>query len=196
MKRTRGRRLAPLLLAAAVSVVAAGAAIAGGHQAATVKAVKTADYGKVLATSGGLTLYHYTDETRGKVDCKGACAKLWPPLLVKAGAKPTVGAGLIASKLGTIKRPDGGMQVTYNGLGLYRYAPDRKAGDVKGQGLFKAWFVIAPTGKIVKRAAASAPPAGAAPSGTRAATAWSSTTTTPTPANSPTSPKTRSTPPP
>jgi hypothetical protein len=55
--------------------------------------------------------------------------------------------------------------VTYNGLGLYRYAPDTKAGDVKGQGLFKAWYVIAPSGKIVKRAAAAAapPPASTTP---------------------------------
>jgi predicted lipoprotein with Yx(FWY)xxD motif len=158
MKRTRGRRFALLLAVAVVSAVAASAALAGGtagHKTLTVKLVKTADYGKVLATSRGLTLYHYTDETRGKVDCKGACAKLWPPLLVKAGTKPTAGAGLAASKLGTIKRPDGGTQVTYNGLGLYRYAPDKKAGDVKGQALFKAWYVIAPTGKIVKRAAAA-----------------------------------------
>ena len=66
MKRTRGRRLAPFLLVAVVSAVAAGAAIAGGQQAATVKVVKTADYGKVLATSSGMTLHHYTDETRGK----------------------------------------------------------------------------------------------------------------------------------
>jgi hypothetical protein len=53
--------------------------------------------------------------------------------------------------------------VTYNGLGLYRYAPDKKAGDVKGQALFKAWYVIAPTGKIVRHAAASAPPASTPP---------------------------------
>src|SRR6188472_4313326 len=155
MKRIRGRRLAPFLLVAVVSAVAAGAAIAGGQQAATVKVVKTADYGKVLATSSGMTLYHYTDETRGKVDCKGACAKLWPPLLVKPGA---------------LKRPDGGTQVTYNGLGLYRYAPDKKAGDVKGQALFKAWYVIAPTGKLVKRAPAAAestqPPASTTPTDT------------------------------
>jgi predicted lipoprotein with Yx(FWY)xxD motif len=169
MKPIRGRRLASLLLVAVVSAVFASAALAGGaggQKTATVKVVTTADYGKVLATSGGLTLYHYTDETRGKVDCKGACAKLWPPLLVKAGAKPTAGAGLTASKLGTLRRPDGGTQVTYNGLGLYRYAPDRKAGDVKGQGLFKVWFVIAPSGKIVKRAAAAAaapPPASPPP---------------------------------
>ena len=169
MKRTRGRRLVLLLAVALVSAVAAGAALAGGtagHKTATVKLVRTADFGKVLATARGLTLYHYTDETRGKVDCKGACAKLWPPLLVKAGTKPTAGAGLAASKLGTIKRPDGGTQVTYNGLGLYRYPPDKKAGDIKGQGLSKAWYVIAPTGKIVKRAAAApaaSPPASTPP---------------------------------
>ena len=169
MKRTRGRRLALLLAVAVVGAVAVGAALAGGtagHKTVTVKLVTTADFGKVLATSRGLTLYHYTDEIRGKVDCKGACAKLWPPLLVSAGTKPTAGAGLAAAKIGTIKRPDGGTQVTYNGLGLYRYTPDKKAGDIKGQGLFKAWYVIAPTGKIVKRAAAApaaSPPASTPP---------------------------------
>ena len=163
MKRRPGLRLVALLVVAVASVVAATAAMAGARQQATVKLVKTSDYGKVLATSSGLTLYHYTDESRGKVDCKGACAKLWPPLLVKAGAKPSVGPGLAASKLGTIKRPEGGIQVTYNGLGLYRYAPDKKAGDVKGQGLFKAWYVIAPTGKIVKQAVAAAPSASTPP---------------------------------
>lgn len=169
MKRRPGLRLGALLMVAIASVVAATSAMAGAHQQATVKLVKTSDYGKVLATSSGLTLYHYTDETRGKIDCKGACAKLWPPLLVKAGAKPSVGPGLAASKLGTITRPDGGTQVTYNGLGLYRYAPDTKAGDVKGQALFKAWYVIAPTGKIVKRAAAAAaPPASTPPPSTTA----------------------------
>ena len=153
MRRTLGRGVWAL-----VALVLAGAILATTATAAapqTVKAARISGLGTVLTTSGGLTLYHYTDERRGKIDCKGACATLWPPLLVKAGTKPTAGAGLAASKLGTIKRPDGGTQVTYNGLGLYRYAPDKKAGDVKGQGLFKVWYVIAPTGKIVKRAAAA-----------------------------------------
>jgi predicted lipoprotein with Yx(FWY)xxD motif len=125
----------------------------------TVKDKKTASLGMLLATSSGHTLYHYTDEKGGKIDCKGGCAKLWPPLLVKAGAKPSLGPGLSVAKVGTIKRPDGGTQVTYNGYALYRYAPDATAGDVKGQGLFKAWYVIAPTGKLVKRAPAAETPA-------------------------------------
>jgi predicted lipoprotein with Yx(FWY)xxD motif len=154
MRKRLDRRLASVLVAvAAAGVVAAGAMAASSHP--TVKVMKTASLGKLLATSSGLTLYHYTDEKGGKIDCKGACAKLWPPLLVKAGVKPTLGPGLSAAKVGTVKRPDGGTQVTYNGYALYRYAPDKKAGDVKGQALFKAWYVIAPTGKLVKRAPAA-----------------------------------------
>jgi predicted lipoprotein with Yx(FWY)xxD motif len=163
MRKRLDRRLVPPLLAvAALAGVVAVSALAAPARP-TVKVMQTASLGRLLATSSGLTLYHYTDEKRGKIDCKGACAKLWPPVLVKAGAKPTAGPGLSAAKLGTIKRPDGGTQVTYNGFALYRYAPDKKAGDVKGQALFKAWYVIAPTGKLVKRAPAAAEPPAAPP---------------------------------
>jgi predicted lipoprotein with Yx(FWY)xxD motif len=162
MRKRLDRRLVPLLLAVAVvaGVVAVSATAASRP---TVKVMNTTSLGKLLATSSGLTLYHYTDDKAGKIDCKGACAKLWPPLLVKGGAKPTVGPGLSAAKLGTIKRPDGGVQVTYNGFPLYRYAADTKAGDLKGQGLFKSWYVIAPSGKLITRKAAAAASAPAAP---------------------------------
>ena len=170
MRKRLDRRLAPLLLAVAVAAAVAAASAMAASSSPTVKVMKTASLGKLLATSSGHTLYHYTDEHGAKIDCKGACAKLWPPLLVKAGAKPTVGPGLSVAKLGTIKRPDGGTQVTYNGFALYRYAPDTKAGDVKGQSLFKAWYVIAPTGKLVRRAAAAAesasPPTSTTPTDT------------------------------
>jgi predicted lipoprotein with Yx(FWY)xxD motif len=155
MRRRPRWAVAPLAAMAVVAVVAATATAAA--KPGTVKVVDTSAYGKLLATSSGLTLYHYTDEKRGKIDCKGGCAKLWPPLLVKAGARPAAGAGANAAKLGTIRRPDGGLQVTYNGLALYRYAPDRKAGDVKGQGIEHAWYAITPAGKIVTRMASPVP---------------------------------------
>jgi predicted lipoprotein with Yx(FWY)xxD motif len=148
------------LLVVACAVLAAAASAA---QHPTVKVVRTPALGKVLVTSTGLTLYHYADEKRGKIGCKGACAKFWPPLLVKAGTKPTAGQGVLASKLGTIKRPDGGIQVTYNGFALYRYAPDKKAGDVKGQGDEDEWYVISSSGKIVTRVAIAPPPASPPP---------------------------------
>ena len=168
MRRRLGWRVVPAVLLVVAGVLAATAAAGSGSP--TVKVKTTASLGKLLSTSSGLTLYHYTDEARGKIDCKGACAKLWPPLLVKGRAKPLAGPGLSAAKLGTIKRPDGGVQVTYNGLALYRYAPDKKGGDVKGQGLEKAWYAIAPSGKLVTRKAAAetpaAPPPATTPTGT------------------------------
>ena len=157
MRRSPGTRVvASALLVAACAVLVAAASAA---QRPTVKVVRTSGLGKVLATSSGLTLYHYTDEKREKIACKGACARFWPPLLVKAGTKPAAGPGVLASKLATIKRPDGGFQVTYNGLALYRYAPDRKPGDVRGQGVEREWYVISASGKIVTRAATAPPPA-------------------------------------
>src|SRR5262245_51152690 len=161
MRRRPWWGIVPLAAMVVVAVVAANAGAAA--KPATVKLVTATGYGKLLATSSGLTLYHYTDEKRGKIDCKGACATLWPPLLVKAGAKPAAGAGVSAAKLGTIKRPDGGMQVTYNGLALYRYAPDTKAGQVKGQGVEHAWYLISPAGKIITRMAAPADPSASTP---------------------------------
>ena len=164
MRRSLGSWVAALAPVALAGVILATSAAAGPS---TVKASQSSSLGKVLTTSSGLTLYHYTDEHRGTIDCKGACAKLWPPLLVKGSTKPTAGLGITASKLGTIRRPDGGVQVTYNGLALYRYAPDRKAGDVKGQGVERAWYAISPTGKLVTRkAGASTPPASSPPAET------------------------------
>jgi predicted lipoprotein with Yx(FWY)xxD motif len=163
MRKRLDRRLVPLLLVGAVVAAVAVASATSASGRPTVKVVKTASLGKLLTTSSGLTLYHYTDEKRGKIDCKGGCAKLWPPLLVRSGKKPTLGPGLSAAKLGTIERPDGHTQVTYNGLALYRYAPDKKVGDVKGQGLAKVWYVIAPNGKLVRRPAAAAEPSPATP---------------------------------
>jgi len=164
MRRSLGMRALPVLLLAVVGLIAVTATALAAARPPTVKAAQISGFGKLLTTSSGLTLYHYTDEGRGKIDCKGACVKLWPPLLVKNIAKPTAGPGVAASKLGTIRRPDGGIQVTYNGLALYRYAPDRKAGDVLGQGVEHAWYVISPAGKIVRRTAAQ-PPAATPPSG-------------------------------
>jgi predicted lipoprotein with Yx(FWY)xxD motif len=94
-----------------------------------------------------------TAEKGKKIVCTGQCTQFWPPLLIKRGAKPTAGTGLDAKKLGTIKRPDGQLQVTYAGLPLYMFASDKRTGDVKGEGVEKIWYAVAPTGKIVKRAA-------------------------------------------
>ena len=143
-----------LLFAIALAALA-GSSLAGGAVLPTLKTAKVGTLGKVVVSASGRTLYHYTDETKGKVDCTGACAKLWPPLLVKAGAKPVAGRGIASAKLGVVKRPDGTSQVTYGGLGLYLYGGDKQAGDANGEALQNSWYAVSPAAKIVKAKAAA-----------------------------------------
>jgi predicted lipoprotein with Yx(FWY)xxD motif len=140
-------RVLPLALLAAIGAGVAVAATATHTGTVDTAATK---YGAVLASSNGRTLYHLTAEQRGKIACTGTCAKAWPPLTIKKGSKPTAGTGIKQAKLGTIKRPDGSMQVTYNGYALYRYGDDTKKGDAKGEGEGGIWFAVSPAGALVK----------------------------------------------
>jgi len=152
--RTRfTRSVLPLAELGTVSVVVAVAASAAST--VTIKA-SSALGTKILVNSSGFTLYHYTDETKGSIHCTGACAKVWLPLLAGASVKLRAGPGLNAAKLGTIKRPDGSLQITYNGLALYRYASDKTAGQTKGQGLKGTWFAVTPAGAVTKASPAGA----------------------------------------
>jgi predicted lipoprotein with Yx(FWY)xxD motif len=86
----------------------------------------------LLTTTGGRTLYTLSVEKHGKFVCtaESGCTGIWHPLTVAAGVMPQ---GPV--KLGTVSRPDGTVQVTYRGLPLYTFASDKKAGQVKGEGL-------------------------------------------------------------
>ncbi|HEY3921017.1 MAG TPA: hypothetical protein VGL76_02785 [Gaiellaceae bacterium] len=163
--------LAALLLTASCSV-----SLAGGAALPTVKTASISTLGKVVVSATGRTLYHYTVEAKGQAQCTGSCSKLWPPLLVKSGAKPVAGTGLTASKLGTRKRPDGTMQVTYGGFGLYMYAGDKKAGQANGEAVESTWYAVSPAAKIVKAIAAPA-----AASSSSSSSTSSGTSTTPDP---------------
>jgi predicted lipoprotein with Yx(FWY)xxD motif len=148
------RRVAAL--AAIVVCTVATAVAATGAIRATVAAAHTSTLGSILVSASGRTLYHYLGDKGAKIGCTGACAAAWPPLLLTGGAKPVAGTGITASKLGSIKRPDGTIQVTYNKLPLYRFVGDTKAGLAKGQGLDKTWYAVAPSGALVKTAVGAA----------------------------------------
>jgi predicted lipoprotein with Yx(FWY)xxD motif len=150
------RAIGSLAVAALAVVVGVSAALASPAVApVTVKTAKVADFGTVLVNGSGFTLYRYTPDQKGKSVCSGACSAYWPPLIVTGKAKPVAGTGVVASKLGTIKRSNGQMQVTYAGYPLYRYAGDAKAGETKGQGFEKTWYVVAASGAMVKSATGS-----------------------------------------
>ncbi len=124
-------RLFGLAVVAAVALAAcnkAGASSGGGLSAKSISGV-----GTVLVNAQGLTLYDLPSEANGHITCTGSCAQAWPPLLEVGGKLPSAPSA-IASKLGTVVRPDGGTQVTYKGLPLYTFAGD-SAGKASGQGV-------------------------------------------------------------
>jgi predicted lipoprotein with Yx(FWY)xxD motif len=87
--------------------------------------------GTILVDSQGMTLYHLSGEVNGKFICTGSCLSVWHPLTVPAGSEPSGEVG----SLGTVKRPEGTMQVTYKGTPLYTFAQDKQAGETNGQGI-------------------------------------------------------------
>jgi predicted lipoprotein with Yx(FWY)xxD motif len=140
------------LLALAVGTFGATAAAAPDATSARSATVKVAHsrLGKILVDSRGRTLYVLSADSARKSRCFGACAKNWPPLRVSR--KPTVGRGLKASKVGTIRRSDGKPQVTYNSHPLYRFVGDTRSGQTNGQGIVAfggRWSVVSTAGRPV-----------------------------------------------
>ncbi len=150
---------------------------ASGAAMSTEVTVASADspLGTILVDGNGKTLYLLTGDSPDASICADACAAAWPPLSVTGSA--TAGAGVDASKLGTISRADGTPQVTYNGHPLYYFVKDQAAGDVNGQGIDKfggIWYVVSPAGDALKASAASGDSGGGSPAGDTVASADSS----------------------
>ena len=84
----------------------------------------------VVTNSKGMTLYWFVPDTSTASKCTGSCATYWPPVT----GPVTAGSG-VTGTLGTITRPDGTTQATYDGHPLYTYVGDTAAGQAKGNGL-------------------------------------------------------------
>ncbi len=134
------------LLAAALVTASASAASPRAKVLVHVTSV-----GGVVADARGHTLYSYANDKGLSPACYGACASLWPPFLT--GAKPLAGIGAKANLLGTTKRKDGKLQVTYAGHPLYFFSGDAKAAQIKGQGYAGSWWALAASGAKVKKTA-------------------------------------------
>jgi predicted lipoprotein with Yx(FWY)xxD motif len=111
-----------------------------------IKAISS-DFGRVIADGKGEAFYLFDKEDTKKAECYGACAKVWPPVLTKG--KPKAGEGVKQSLLGTTKRSNGKLQVTYAGHPLYYYVDDSPGTilchDVAEFG--GLWLVVKPDGK-------------------------------------------------
>jgi predicted lipoprotein with Yx(FWY)xxD motif len=148
---------------AAIVLVAAGCGNSKGNgasyslsayrlaaQAAKV-GVRSTSLGRILVDSRGRTLYLFEKDKGRRSACYGQCAVYWPPLL--SNGKPLAGRGVKRSLLGTTRRTNGTVQVTYAGHPLYRYVGDSKPGETTGEGSLgfgAAWDVLSPAGKQIE----------------------------------------------
>jgi predicted lipoprotein with Yx(FWY)xxD motif len=131
---------APVVSSAPAASAPASTAPSAASATGVVVTMATTSLGPVLTGPNGLTLYTHTGDTATSSSCTGGCATAWPPLAVATGVTATAGTG-VSGTLGTLTRADGTTQVTYNGMPLYGWKNDAKAGDVTGQGI--AGFLIA-----------------------------------------------------
>jgi predicted lipoprotein with Yx(FWY)xxD motif len=108
------------------------------------------DFGRVLFDANGQVVYVFEMDASDKSNCTSTqCVKAWPPVLTER--PPSAGDGVDAELLGTIRRRDGMLQVTYNGRPLYFYEHEGpkeiKCHNVNLNG--GLWWVVTPSGEPV-----------------------------------------------
>jgi predicted lipoprotein with Yx(FWY)xxD motif len=119
----------------------------------------TTSLGTVLTNASGLTLYWFAKDTSTTSACSGPCAANWPPV----SGTPQAGTGVtLPGTLGTIMRPGGTAQATYNGHPLYTFVGDTSPGQTSGNGVNGyggLWYAV----KVTSSAGSSPTPANPAP---------------------------------
>lgn len=115
-------------------------------QGTRIKIVNSS-FGRVIADGKGEAFYLFDKESSKQAKCYGECARVWPPVLTKG--RPRAGKGVKQSLLGTTRRGNGKLQVTYAGHPLYYYVDDSPGTilchDVEEFG--GLWLVVKPNGQ-------------------------------------------------
>lgn len=112
-------------------------------------ATGTSSLGTIVVDGHGMTVYFYTKDVKGSgsSNCTGGCLALWPAVKA-ASSTPKVDG--VTGTVGTIKRDDGTLQLTIDGMPVYTYTQDSAAGDVNGEGVQGIWYAVSPDGNAIK----------------------------------------------
>lgn len=89
----------------------------------------------ILVGPNQMTVYTFDIDMEGSSECYEECAKAWPPVLINQNQQ-------VSSPLGTTRRRDGKIQLTYNNHPIYFFKDDKKVGDIKGDKLNEVWHII------------------------------------------------------
>lgn len=125
-------------------------------QTTALRVIDVPGPGRVLGDAQGVAVYIYVPDNRGASTCYQACAAAWPPLVPPPGRHQVKAeAGVQSALVGTTRRADGELEVTYDGWPLYLYIGD-SVGQVTGQALdMGTWYLISPAGTVDKTPVAS-----------------------------------------
>lgn len=129
------------LLGSGPEALARTAPRAGTPDGFTVQLEYGPTLGRVLADPQGHTLYRDDQDTTAGFGCVGTCTVSRKPLPYHAGEVLRLPPGL-AGTLGSVRRPDGTGQLTYDGAPLYWFTGDAFTGDTNGQG--GHWHAVQP----------------------------------------------------
>jgi predicted lipoprotein with Yx(FWY)xxD motif len=164
-RRRRRRRLAAIAATALTAAAAAGwatylAVPAAPSPAASGTILETDTIGgvTVLTNAGGFTLYWFAPDTATRSDCDASCARHWPPVT----GPVTAGQG-VPGAIGTITRPGGAVQATYDGHPLYTASLDTAPGQAKGNDLYSGggiWHEVTVSGATPPASSPSASQSG------------------------------------
>ena len=129
----------------------------------TITTTHNKTWGTILVLGSGTTVYRLAADPRNKSVCSGTCATIWPPVLLASGQTSPVGHGVHG--LGTITRGNGKRQVTYQGVPLYRFVGDHKAGQATGniKDAWGRWWVVNPASPRTAPTASHPTSGGSAP---------------------------------
>ena len=138
--------------APAASVTPPSATSAPPASAAVDLMTATSSAGEIVVDAKGMSVYFFTKDVKdsGTSACTDACLAAWPPVTTAAETPQVEG---VTGTVGTITTPDGAKQVTLNGLPLYYFAKDTKAGDILGQGVNGVWYLADPSGEMIRMGA-------------------------------------------
>jgi len=128
-------------LTSSIVVAEAAGGVSPRAKSLVISTTMNPTYGTILVSGTAV----YSLKTATRTPCGAKCLKVWPQVLLPKGLKKArAGSGVDATKLGTVKRRSGALQVTYGGEALYWFYEDKGPGQVNGNVKDKwgAWSVV------------------------------------------------------
>jgi predicted lipoprotein with Yx(FWY)xxD motif len=127
-------------------------------------AASSTSLGKVVVDGKQMTVYSFDKDTVGAptTACTGVCEGLWPEVTTTSSTPVVDG---VTGQVGTAPGLNGVQQVTLDGHRLYTFSGDSKAGQVNGQSYMNLWWVLSPSGQLIKGTGATSPSATSSSSG-------------------------------